>query len=294
MKVLCFGSLNLDIVFAVERFVRAGETISSKERTLNAGGKGLNQSVALAKAGAEVYHAGNIGSDGKLLIDTLRENGVNTDYIRTVDGVSGQAIIQVDKTGQNCIMLYDGANTKVDSEQIDTVLANFGAGDTIVLQNEINRIPEIIEKAKAKGMRVALNPSPVTIELMMTYPLHLVDVFLVNEIEGEALSHKTKPEDIVKVMNIKYPDAEIVLTLGKDGVLYYDGINTYKQEIYKVVPADTTAAGDTFTGYFLRFSQEVSIPEALRIATVASGIAVSKEGAAKSIPTRDVVLAVLK
>ena len=293
MKVLCFGSLNLDIVFAVEHFVRSGETISSKERTLNAGGKGLNQSVALAKAGAEVYHAGNIGPDGKLLIDTLRENGVNTDYIRTVDDVSGQAIIQVDKTGQNCIMLYDGANTKVDSEQINAVLKNFGAGDTIVLQNEINAMPEIIEKAKAKGMRVALNPSPIT-KALTRYPLHLVDVFIVNEIEGEALTRKNKPEDIVKVMAIKYPDAEIVLTLGKDGVLYYDGINTYKQESYKVIAADTTAAGDTFTGYFLQFSQEVSVPEALRIATVASGIAVSREGAAKSIPLRDVVLAVLK
>ena len=161
MKILNFGSLNLDLVYQIPHFVRAGETLSTTSFTRNVGGKGLNQSVALAKAGAEVYHAGLIGEDGGMLKDFLDANGVDTRFVRTIDSPSGHAVIQVEPAGNNCIFLYGGANQCVTDDFIQEVISAFGEGDFLVLQNEINAIDRIIDAAAARGMQVVLNPSPI-------------------------------------------------------------------------------------------------------------------------------------
>lgn len=289
MKVLNFGSLNLDMVYAMDHIVRGGETFAADRLDKFPGGKGLNQSVALAKAGAEVYHAGNIGPDGELLMKTLREAGVHTEHVRTLEGSSGHAVIQVDRSGENSIILYTGTNGQVSPEQIDAVLADFTAGDYLVLQNEINRVDEIIRKASQRGMRIVLNPSPMD-ERITRLPLELVDLFLLNEIEGEAITGCQEPEKILDCLARRFPKARVVLTLGSKGSVYMEGTERIYQPIFRVRAVDTTAAGDTFTGFFISTLLRGGTPaEALEVAAKASAIAVSRQGAAPSIPTWDEV-----
>ena len=250
MKILNFGSLNIDNVYSMDHFVRPGETTASLKMETFCGGKGLNQSVALAKAGAPVYHAGKVGADGQMLIDILGEYGVDTSLVAMTQGHTGHAIIQVDKKGQNCILLYGGANQEITTDYIDDVLAHFEKGDMLLLQNEINNIDYIIKKAAEKGMILAINPSPISDELVKM-DLTSITYFILNEIEGNELTQETDPEKIARKMRQIYPGCVVVLTLGKQGVMYYDGTNTYTHGIYDVPVVDTTAAGDTFTGFFL-------------------------------------------
>ena len=126
MKVLNIGSMNLDLVYSVDHIVQPGETEASFALDTFLGGKGLNQSMALAKAGGEVYQGGMIGEDGQVFLDACKEYGVKADYIRTVPGKSGHAVIQRDKNAQNCILLYGGANQMLTEEYVDSVLADFG------------------------------------------------------------------------------------------------------------------------------------------------------------------------
>lgn len=289
MKILNFGSLNLDSFYSVEHFVQAGETISSSKLEKFCGGKGLNQSIALAKAGAEVYHAGCVGEDGECLRQLLRDSGVDVRYVRTAGAVSGHAIIQVDRNGQNCILLYGGANQKLTKEWIDEVIGQFDKGDILLLQNETNEIGTIVDRAYAQGMEVALNPSPVDAHLD-EIDMKKVRYFILNEIEGKALTGKTEAQDILDAFRSRYPGSVVVLTLGKDGVVYDDGVTRCSHGIYDVPVVDTTGAGDTFTGYFLACRVAGERPEeALRLASVASSIVVSRKGAGPSIPPMEEV-----
>ena len=284
MKILNFGSLNYDYVYSVDHIVAPGETISSTKLEVFCGGKGLNQSVALAKAGAEVYHAGMLGQDGEMLRNTCKENGINDKHIKTVDERTGNAIIQVSGQGQNSIVLFGGANRKNSKEYIDSVLSDFNAGDMLLLQNEVNLVDYLIERAYEKQIIIALNPSPFD-EEMTKCDFSKVSIFLMNEVEGEQITGEKEPDKILSVMKSKYPNAKVVLTLGKAGVVYSDKEISCKHGIYRVKVVDTTAAGDTFTGYFLSsMLQNKPIDEALRIASVASSLAVSKKGATSSIP----------
>ncbi len=290
MKILNFGSLNLDYVYSVDHIVAPGETISSRSLELFPGGKGLNQSVALKKAGADVYHAGMLGSDGGILLDTCNQAGINTDFIKTVETRTGNAIIQLSAKGQNSIILYPGANRQNTKDNVDRVLSNFNAGDCLLLQNEINLIDYLIDRAHKKGMMIALNPSPFD-EMLKECDLTKVDIFLLNEIEGFQISGETEPEAILKRMQELFPNSKIVLTLGRNGVRYKDGTSEYRNGIYKVPVVDTTAAGDTFTGFFLAgIALNKPVKETLYIASVASSIAVSRKGASTSIPTLQEVL----
>ena len=295
MKILNFGSLNLDLVYQIPHFVRAGETLSTTGFSKGVGGKGLNQSVALAKAGAEVYHAGLIGEDGMMLKDFLAANGVDTRFVRVIDCPSGHAVIQVIPEGNNCIFLYGGANQQVSEAFIAEALEPFAAGDFLVLQNEINMIDKIILAAAEKGMQVVLNPSPVA-DNLKELPLEKISWFILNEIEGAELSGETEPDRILDKLTALYPHAKIVLTLGGDGSVYADAKKRVHQSVFKVQAVDTTAAGDTFTGFFFAAMAEgnVSVEEALKRASKASSISVTRPGAAASIPTLSEVLEALK
>ena len=293
MRVLNIGSLNLDYVYSVDHIILPGETEATGTRNTFLGGKGMNQSCALAKAGVEVYHGGLIGEDGKVFLDACKEYGVHSDFIRIVDGPSGHTVIQIDKNAQNSILLYGGANQKLTTEYIDEVLSHFGSDDILLLQNEVNMLPYIVDKAYEKGMLIALNPSPYN-EKLDAVDMKKIGIFLLNEVEGFQLTGKKDPEEIIEAVRDLYPHARIVLTLGKDGAVYADREQKHYQPIFKVKAVDTTAAGDTFTGYFLAgLADGMAIPDVLRMSAKASSIAVTRPGAVPSIPYRDEVVQAL-
>lgn len=286
MKILNIGSLNLDYVYRMDHIVQPGETEDSHEMGVFLGGKGLNQSIALAKAGAEVYHGGQIGEDGQPFLDACRTYGVHAGHIRQLAGKSGHAIIQVDKGAQNSIILYGGTNQQLTEEYVDGVLDAFEAGDILLLQNEVNLLPYIVEKAFARGMQIALNPSPFN-EKLQAVDMSKIGIFLLNEVEGHQLTGQTEPDEILEELKARYPRAKIVLTLGGDGAMYAEGAEKYFQPCFKVTAVDTTAAGDTFTGYFLAgLTEGLPIPEVLRRSAKAAAIAVTRQGAVPSIPER--------
>ena len=294
MKVLNIGSLNLDHVYNVDHIVQPGETQATDGMNIFLGGKGINQSIAVAKAGAEVYHGGLIGDDGQAFIDACKEYGVNSKYIRQVDAKTGHTIIQIDKNAQNCILLYGGANQMLTREYVDEVLEGFENGDILLLQNEVNMLPYIIDKAYEKGMQIALNPSPFN-DKLKEVDMSKISIFLMNEVEGGQITGLEAPEDIIAKVVEMYPKAKIVLTLGKDGAIYAEGETRYQQPIFKVEAVDTTAAGDTFTGYFLAgLIEGMPIPDILKMSSKASSIAVTREGAVPSIPYRKEVMEALK
>ena len=305
MKVLNFGSLNIDYVYSLDHIVQRGETISSESLDIFGGGKGLNQSVALARAGAEVYHAGAIGQDGEFLTELLSEAGVKTEFVRRLDSVrTGNAIIQRDKDGDNCIILYGGANQCIERTQVDEAISFFERGDYIVLQNEINEMAYIMEKAQERGMKIVLNPSPMD-EKLLSLPLSFVDLLLLKEVEAcqlleisekERSDAASRGEELCRLLSDRFPRAMIVLTLGEKGSVCIDrrpessredkGRQTaVKQPIYRTRTVDTTAAGDTFTGYFVSgIMRGLSVRDAMDLAARAAAITVSRMGAAPSIP----------
>ena len=293
MKVLNIGSMNLDLVYSVDHIVQPGETEASFALDTFLGGKGLNQSMALAKAGVEVYQGGMIGEDGQVFLDACKQYGVKADYIRTVPGKSGHAVIQRDKNAQNCILLYGGANQMLTEEYVDSVLSGFGKDDILLLQNEVNQMPYNVDKAYEKGMQIALNPSPFN-EKLDEVDMKKISIFLLNEVEGNQVTGLTDPDEIIAEMLGRFPNAKIVLTLGKDGAVYADASQKHFQPIFKVKAVDTTAAGDTFTGYFLAgLLDGMPVPEILKMSAKASSIAVTRAGAVPSIPYRDEVMTAL-
>jgi len=288
MKILNFGSLNVDYVYSVDYFVRAGETLKANSREVLPGGKGLNQSVALARAGAQVYHAGCIGADGEFLRQLLNKKGVNTEYLRTIDGMQGHTIIQVDKKGENCILLYGGTNRSIGDSQIDETLAHFGQGDWLVLQNEVNSLPRIVDAAFARGMRIVLNPSPYE-EGLKEVDFGKLSWLLVNEVEACQCSGSDEPERAWDVLHARYPRLSVLITLGSAGSIAHavgpDGVDTVRQQAFRADAVDTTAAGDTFTGFFIGgLAEGRPLNECMRRASMASAISVTRMGAAVSIP----------
>ncbi len=286
MKVLNFGSLNIDYVYRVQHIVQQGETEPAGELQLYCGGKGLNQSIAMAKAGVTVYHAGCVGEDGQILVDALRDAGVKTQYIRRVPGPSGHTIIQVDEEGNNAIMLFGGANQKITEDYVDAVLNDFDDEDIIVLQNEISCLAYIIEKAADRGIHIVLNPSPYDKVIEEQIDMNLVSTIFMNEVEGEQISGDSDPLNMTQTTQMMYPDMEIILTMGKAGSYYRNGAKPIWQKSFRVDAVDTTGAGDTFTGYFVAgICQGLSAADNLKRAAKASAIAVTRYGAGPSIPT---------
>jgi len=292
MKILVYGSLNIDLIFSVEHIVQPGETIASNALEKSAGGKGANQAAALAKAGMEVYMAGKIGEDGRFLLDLLGSYGVNTEKVAIYPGATGQALIQLDRSGQNSIILYAGGNGEIRKDEIPAVLEAFGTGDAVLLQNEIPHVGTIMKEAKTRGMKVFFNPSPYNVKIGKL-PLDLVDIFFVNEIESAALAaedEKSPPPVILDRLSERFPAAEIILTAGRDGAYYAFGKIRGRGEIIELPVVDTTGAGDTFTGYYIaaRYKQ-FPVSDALNLACKAACIAVSRKGAMQSMPFKEEV-----
>lgn len=289
MKVLCFGSANLDHVYKVDHFTAPGETQNCLEYAIKCGGKGVNQAIAMALAGNETYFAGIIGNDGNLLKEALVEKGVHIDCLKVSDKPTGHAIIEVDQSGQNHILLYGGTNKDISIDYIDKVLAHFSKGDVIVLQNEINNVPYIIERCYEKKMKIFFNAAPYD-ESIQNYPIEKVTWLVVNETEGAALSGEKDYEKILQILKQKYPQTNILFTMGKEGSRVLTNDEDVKVEAMKVNAVDTTGAGDTYIGYFVRgILEEMSLLETAKFATKASAIAVTRFGAVDSIPIYDEV-----
>ena len=204
-RVFNFGSLNIDYTYDVDEFVKPGETITSSHLTVSEGGKGLNQSVALARADAEVYHAGMIGEDGAFLVDFMKSFGVHTDLIETNTEVrTGNAIIQRNSHGDNCIVLYPGSNRSLTREYIDRCLERTEPRDWILTQNETSELPYIIEQAHRRELTVCLNASPVD-ELLEQVDLSLVDYLFVNEGEAQALvAQASQRQEITSTQHLEF------------------------------------------------------------------------------------------
>lgn len=291
MKILNFGSLNIDHVYEVAHFVQAGETLASQSLENFPGGKGLNQSIAAARAGACIYHAGRVGKDGAFLVELLSASGADISLIHTGEGPTGHAIIQVSPQGENCILLFAGENRRITSEQIAHALKQFAPGDLLLVQNETNAVADLLCQAHQKGMQVAFNPSPID-DALTSLPLDYVDWFILNEIEAQALTGEQRPDKAAQTMLTRWPKAHIVLTLGAQGALYLDAGQRLYQPALPADVVDTTAAGDTFTGYFLAAVTSGQSPkQALLLAAQAAALAISVKGAAVSIPTKDQVAA---
>lgn len=287
-KILNIGSLNLDYVYAVPHFVEAGETLLSGRRDVFAGGKGLNQTVAAARAGAKVCHGGAVGADGEMLLDLLREAGADVSAVARVDVPTGHAIIQVSPQGENAIIILGGANRAVSLETVGAALDKVDAGDILLLQNEINGLDDILRRAAQKGLRILFNPAPME-SSVKALPLELLDTLIVNEGEGQALAGD------MDALRRAYPDQRILLTQGSRGASLWTGSELIFQPAFPVKAVDTTAAGDCFLGYYAAaLSEDLSCQEALRLASAASALAVQKQGAAPSIPRRAEVEAFLR
>ncbi len=280
MNILNFGSLNIDLVYQVEHIARPGETIASSAHQVFAGGKGANQSAALARAGAKVFHAGQVGPDGAWVVDKLAGLGVDVQHIRVGDAPTGHAIIQVDRQGQNSIVLFAGANAQVEREAIDTALAHFGCGDMLLLQNEINDVAYILTAAAEQGLTICLNPAPFGPEVG-AYPLELVNLLIVNEIEAAGLVGAST----LDALAARCPRAQIALTLGTAGAQYRSATEEFHLPAPPVEAIDTTGAGDTFIGYFLQgLTADLTARDAMARAVQAAALCVTRPGAMDSIP----------
>lgn len=292
-KVLNFGSLNLDYVYSVDHFVQPGETLSASSQAVNPGGKGLNQSIALARAGAQTCHAGCLGTGGEMLEAILKESGVDTSQLKHVRELQGNAIIQVTPSGENCILLYGGSNQCVTEEQVEATLAAFSENDWLVLQNEINNLPLIVEKAHERGMKIVLNPSPYDKKLSAV-DFSKLSWLLVNEVEAAQISGSDDAGEAWRLLHERYPALSVLITLGGAGSVAFqvdgDRVITAKQAVLRVKAVDTTAAGDTYTGYFIAGLMEGRpLSECMLRASTAAAIGVTRHGAAPSIPLRDEV-----
>lgn len=294
MAVFNFGSINIDHVYSVPHFVQPGETLSSTHYQSILGGKGANQSVALAKANNQVFHIGAIGASDNAFKKQMIAAGVNCDLVREMSDIaSGHAIIQVTPDAENNIILFGGANQTLSEDLIATALAATKPGDWVLLQNETNAIDTVIDEAHKRDLNIAFNPAPMT-ESVKQLPLNKLSLLIVNEVEAEQLTGQNDVAAMKQSLKSSYPNTKVLLTLGKAGVWYVSADTEVFCPAFKVTAIDTTAAGDTFIGFFLAaFQANIAIEDALKYACAASALAVMKAGAASSIPSVDEVKAFL-
>jgi len=286
VKIINVGSLNIDYVYTLDHLARPGETIQASTLSRLPGGKGLNQSVALARAGASVAHAGAVGSDGRWLVELLREHAIETHLIREVAEPTGHAIIEVDRSGQNSIVLFGGANQCIPAAQMSSVIESCTPGDVLLTQNEVNDIGGLISKASELGIRVCLNAAPFDAGLR-DLPLQQLDHLFINEIEGAGLSGRNTPAEILETLTRQLPRTRIVLTLGERGSRCRLGDEEVAVPASPVEVVDTTAAGDCYIGYYLAaLTEGRPVRSCMEIASRAAAWCVGQRGAAPSIPWR--------
>lgn len=291
-SIVVVGSINMDIVNVVEAFPKPGETIRGKGTEYIPGGKGANQAVAAAKAGGSVAMAGAVGTDpfGNVLIDGLRHNGVITEHVLTKEGTSGIAFITVSGEGENTIVLSAGSNGRYDPGDMPADLLQ--TADMVLLQNEIpwETTCRVMNFCRQQGIPVLLNPAPA--RKLSEQVLPLIDTLVLNETEAEYITGQEvhDAEQAVKAAEqlITSGVRAVIVTLGAEGSVYADSQGSVcHTPAFRVQPVDTTGAGDTFIGaYASAVCSGAPLEEALRFATAAAALSVSRAGAQTSIPTK--------
>ena len=286
-QIVNFGSINIDHVYHLDTFVVAGQTLPTHSISSGLGGKGANQSVALAKSGVEVQHLGRVSSNEVWVIDEMREAGVAVENIELVSQASGHAIIQIDKHGENAIIIHGGANQSFTQQQIGESFSKCEPGDFVLLQNECNMVAEAMRLASDCDLTIVFNPAPFTADVL-EMPLELVSILIVNEGEAQALAAKQKIEEVEESLVAKFPDTHLVITQGAKGASVLLNGQRFTQKVSAKTVVDTTAAGDTFIGYYLgSLVQGMDVPTSLKRACEAAAIAVSRAGAISSIPAAE-------
>lgn len=282
-----YGSINIDHVYRVPHLVRPGETLSSHGYRQVLGGKGANQSLAIARAGGEVTHWGRLSQRDRWVIEALSTAGVNTAHIELTAEASGHALIQVDDHGENAIILHPGANHGFTDAQQDALMTSVKSGDWLLLQNECNALGKLMVRAAEHGMNIAFNPAPMAANVLRL-PLEHCRLLFLNRGEAAMLvdqGEQAPTDALLDALGQRLPSVEVVLTLGRNGVCYQHGDTRLHLPAHPVEAVDTTAAGDTFIGYFMAARQHTDdTVAALRLASSAAALCVQHEGAAPSIP----------
>ncbi|WP_420861799.1 ribokinase [Algirhabdus cladophorae] len=282
MTIYNLGSINRDLIYQMQRLPQAGETIAAQEFIEMLGGKGLNQSVAATRAGADLVHIGAIGKDDRDMRERLQNLGLDTSAIAGVDHPTGHAIVSVDEAGENAIVLLQGANVQQDQDMIKQSLKNIKDSDFLMLQNETNYQLLAAQIAYDVGATVVYSAAPFSATAVEAV-LPFVDILVVNTVERQQLS------DALGIGEFDLPVSTAIITKGAEGADWID----IKSKVSKATPAmnaevvDTTGAGDTFIGYVVSGLAEGLPPdEAMRLGSVAAAIMVSRKGTASAIPTR--------
>lgn len=293
MKNICvIGSLNMDLVVNVDIMPKPGQTIIGSNFKEVPGGKGANQAVAMARLNGNVSMIGKVGEDGfgQTLINSLKNDKVDTTYIQTAKGATGVALITVDKNAQNSIVVSPGANFEVKEDDIDNNIEAIKNSDIVVLQLEtpLNTIKYALNKAKELNKYTILNPAPAV--KLDDEIIKNVDLLTPNETELEIISGVSieTEEDIQKAAQIMLEKGvkELIVTLGSKGSLYINKEKSMFKKAYKVEAVDTTAAGDSYTGALaVALSQDKNIEDAMDFASKVGALSVLKEGAQSSLPT---------
>ena len=293
MKNICvIGSLNMDLVVNVDTMPKPGQTIIGSNFKEVPGGKGANQAVAMARLNGNVSMIGKVGEDGfgQTLINSLKNDKVDTTYIQTSKGATGVALITVDKNAQNSIVVSPGANFEVKEDDIDNNIEAIKNSDIVVLQLEtpLNTIKYALNKAKELNKYTILNPAPAV--KLDDEIIKNVDLLTPNETELEIISGVSieTEEDIQKAAQIMIEKGvkELIVTLGSKGSLYINKEKSMLKKAYKDEAVDTTAAGDSYTGALaVALSQDKNIEDAMDFASKVGALSVLKEGAQSSLPT---------
>ena len=282
MTVYCLGSINVDHVYRVAHLPGPGETLAAEGLSRMLGGKGANQSVAAARAGARVVHVGAVGPDGGFALTALQEHGVDCTHVRQVETPTGHAVILVDAAGENAITLFPGANHAQSAEALTEALDGAGPGDTLLLQNETDLQVEAAQVAHARGLRVIYSAAPFAVDAVRAILPH-VSLLAMNAVEADQL----------RVALGGVTGCDRLVTRGAQGAQWFmDQGETVTVPAFPVSPVDSTGAGDCLIGWAAAvLDRGADRGEALREASAAAALQVARPGTAQAIPSRDEVAA---
>jgi len=285
MTIYNLGSINADHFYQVPHLPQPGETLAADAFSTGLGGKGINQSVAAALAGSKVVHIGAVGPDGQWAVDLIAGFGIETQHIQRVETPTGHAIINVDTGGENAIVIYSGANNCQSVAQIEQILARAEKGDILLLQNETTLQAEAAKIAHDRGLKVIYSAAPFSVEAVRNV-MEYVTILMMNQIESEQLCAGLETDLAL------LPVPEIIVTKGSNGAMWLQpetGKTSYTPS-FPVKPVDTTAAGDTFAGYVAAgLDQGMNVQDAMRRASAAAALKVTRKGTADVIPSADEV-----
>ncbi|TVS03201.1 MAG: ribokinase [Rhodobacteraceae bacterium] len=288
MAVWCFGSINIDHFYMLERLPAPGETLAAQSYRVELGGKGANQSVAAARAGAAVRHLGAVGADGAKALFELEASGVECHAVQRLEGATGHAVIMVDQAGENSIIIHAGANREMTLAPVLEALSDSETGDVLLVQNETAHQAEVAEGAMAKGMKVIYSAAPFDMEAVRAV-LPFLSLLVMNKVEAAQL------QAAIGLGLDEIPVETLVITRGSEGASW---LTRGQPEIH--VPAqpvdvmDTTGAGDCFTGALAAALDAGSAPEeAMRFASAAAALQVGCVGTAGAMPRRAEILALI-